>query len=299
MRDGSGSSRWWRSAPSPPRRRYVTRARPDLASLRWLVYLARRLEGIPLALLLATRPPETGTAGELMDDVIALPEVGLLRPGDLSERAVSRLAAEALAADADPEFLAECHRATGGNPFLLRELLGELERRGITPSRDNAGLASQVSSEGVGRSVRTRPRRLGPESAALARAVALLGDPAEPTLAARLAGLDDAAASQAVHQLADASILEAGPSLSFVHPLVRSSVAAELSAAERAAGHARGSLSRVGGGRTSSEHSDRGTPLQGRSGGGDRNGPGGPLCGRRHAGVENAKRARRRIRSRP
>jgi DNA-binding CsgD family transcriptional regulator len=211
----------------------------DLASLRWLLFLARRLEGVPLALLLATRPSETGAAGELLDELLALPELELLRPGDLSERAVSRLAAAALAAEADPEFVAACHRATGGNPFLLRELLRELELRGIAPSGDSADLASELSSRGVGRSVRARLRGLGPDCTALARAVALLGDAPEPTLVARLAGLDDAAATRATHELTDAAILDAGPPLAFVHPLVRSSVAAELSADERAAGHER------------------------------------------------------------
>jgi hypothetical protein len=30
----------------------------DTPSLRWLVFLARRLEGVPLLVVLATRPPE-------------------------------------------------------------------------------------------------------------------------------------------------------------------------------------------------------------------------------------------------
>jgi predicted ATPase len=211
----------------------------DLASLRWLVYLARRLEGVPLALLLATRPAEPGPARELLDDLVAVPEVGVLYPGDLSTAAVSTLAAATLGAQADTDFVAACHAATGGNPFLLRELLDELSRRGLPPSREHVRLAGELSSRGVVRSVRARLRGLGPECAALARAVALLGDPAEPTLAARLAGLDARTAAKASQRLADASIVEAGPALAFVHPLVRSSVATELSAEERAAGHAR------------------------------------------------------------
>jgi DNA-binding CsgD family transcriptional regulator len=205
----------------------------DLASLRWLVYLARRLEGIPLALLLATRPADAGPAQALLDELAAFPEVGVLYPGELSERAVAGL----VPAGADPEFVGACHRATGGNPFLLRELFGEIARRGIAPRRENAGMAGRLSSQGVGRAVRGRLRRLAPECAALARAVAVLGDPAEPVLAARLAELSDGAASRAADALAAAAILEPGRPLAFVHALVRASVEAELSTGERAAQH--------------------------------------------------------------
>ena len=157
----------------------------DLASLRWLIYLARRLAGVPLALLLATRPAEPGPVQELLDELLVIPEVAVLQPGGLSERAITMLAVQLLAAEPDPSFVTACRRATGGNPFLLLELFGELDRRGIAPSRENAGLASQLSSHGVGRAVRARLRRLPPECTALARAVAVLGDPTEPALAAR------------------------------------------------------------------------------------------------------------------
>ena len=212
----------------------------DLASLRWLVYLARRLEGMPLGLLLAARPAEAGSGQVLLDELVALPEVGVLYPGELSEGAVAGLAAELLAGEPDREFVAACRGATGGNPFLLRELLGELERRGVAPSRENAELASRLSSQGVGRAVRARLRRLGPECAALARAVALLGDPAEPALAARLAGLDGDAALRAAaparrRRDPRARARRSRSSTRWCGPVSRP----ELSADERAAGHER------------------------------------------------------------
>jgi DNA-binding CsgD family transcriptional regulator len=210
----------------------------DVASLRWLVYLARRLAGVPLALVLATRAAEPGPVQELLDELLVIPEVEVLQPGGLSEQAIAMLAAHLLSAEPDRSFVAACRRATGGNPFLLLELFGELKRRGIAPSPENAGLTSQLSSQGVGRAVRARLRRLPKECASLARAVAVLGDPAEPTHAAQLAGLDDEAASGAAEALADAVIFEPGR-LAFVHPLVRSSVYSELSAQERARAHQR------------------------------------------------------------
>jgi len=211
----------------------------DVASLRWLIYLARRLAGVPLALVLAARPAEPGPVQELLDELLVIPEVAVLQPGGLSEQAIGTLAAQLLAAEPDPGFVTACRRATGGNPFLLRELFGEIHRRGIAPDRENAGLASQLSSQGVGRAVRARLRRLPPGCTALARAVAVLGDLAEPGLAAQLAGLDDDAAARAADALAEAVIFEPGRRLAFVHPLVRSSVYSELSSHERARHHGR------------------------------------------------------------
>jgi DNA-binding CsgD family transcriptional regulator len=209
----------------------------DVDSLRWLIYLARRLAGVPLALMLTTRPAEAGPVQELLDELLLIPEIVVLQPGGLSEQAIATIAVQLLAAEPDPSFVSACRQATGGNPFLLMELFGELDRRRIAPSRENAGLASQLSSQGVGRAVRARLRRLPPSCTALARAVAVLGDPAEPTLAAQLAGLAGDAASHGADALAEAVIFAPGRRLAFVHPLVRSSVYSELNSQERARLH--------------------------------------------------------------
>ena len=98
----------------------------DVASLRWLIYLARRLAGVPLALVLATRPADPGPVQELHDELLVIPEIAVLQPGGLSEQAITMLASQSLAADPDPAFVTACQLATGGNPFLLLELFGEL-----------------------------------------------------------------------------------------------------------------------------------------------------------------------------
>lgn len=211
----------------------------DVASLRWLLYLARRLAGVPLALVLATRPAGPGPVQELHDDLLVIPEIAVLQPEGLSEQAIAMLASRSLAADPDPEFVTACRLATGGNPFLLLELFGELARRGIAPSRESAGLASQFSSQGVDRSVRARLRRLPPGCIALARAVAVLGQRAVPTLAARLADLDDDEAARAADALAEVVIFDPARPFAFVHTLVRSSVYSEMSSRERAESHGR------------------------------------------------------------
>src|SRR5262249_39548176 len=74
---------------------------------------------------------------------------------------------------------------------------------------------------------------------ALARAVAVLGDGAEPILVTRLADLDDDEAARAADALAGVAIFDPARPLTFVHTLVRSSVYSEMSSRERARSHER------------------------------------------------------------
>ena len=150
---------------------------------------------------------------------------------------------------ADAEFLAACYDATGGNGFLVNELVGELVRREIEPTAANAALADGLRSVGVDRSVRARLRSLPEECTWLARAVAVLGGRAEPRMAARLAELDDEVAERAADDLASAAILQSGLPLVFEHPLVRAAVYGELGPGERMQWHGRAAARAAGRGR--------------------------------------------------
>ena len=70
----------------------------DGPSLWFLAYLARRLSGLALLLVVAVRPREPGGQGELVSALSEEPAVGVLRPAPLSEAAVGRLAGSGLRA---------------------------------------------------------------------------------------------------------------------------------------------------------------------------------------------------------
>jgi DNA-binding CsgD family transcriptional regulator len=72
----------------------------------------------------------------------------------------------------------------------------------------------------------------------VARALAVL-EQSDLLQVARLAGLDELDAADAADLLATVGIFEFGRPLTFVHPLVRNAIYAELSSAERAQGHRR------------------------------------------------------------
>jgi DNA-binding CsgD family transcriptional regulator len=211
----------------------------DAASLRWLVFLLHRLEGVPLALLLAVRSGEAGVEEAPLDEFFADPDVRVIRPAVLSDGAMAQLIELTLGEAPDTAFVTACQQATAGNPFLVRELLGELAAEGVGATAANAPLAARLSASGVARAVGARLRRLPRGCLELARAVSVLGDGCEQAIAAGLAELDEADAAQAADALAAASILEPSRPLTFVHPLVRASVYGELGAGERSALHVR------------------------------------------------------------
>jgi hypothetical protein len=211
----------------------------DAPSLQFLGYLARRLDGLPVALAVGLRPAPPGEDDPLVDAVLAAASAPVV-PRPLGEKAVGRLAREALGADPDPAFARACLRATGGNALLVGELLGELRRRGAAPDARTAGQVQAVGTERMARDVRRRIDGLPPGAAALTRAVAVLGDGCAPGAAAALADLTEAEAVRAAAGLAAADVLaDAGTELRFRHPVVRAAVADRIPAAERAAAHGR------------------------------------------------------------
>jgi DNA-binding CsgD family transcriptional regulator len=218
----------------------------DLASLRWLAYLVQRLDGLACAVVAATRPAQDGHGEEVLDVLATHADVELLHPGGLSDAAVARIVARELGAP-DAAFAAACREVTGGNPFLLGELLRELA--GVAPSAANAALVARQTSRTVGRAALARLRRLPPAATALARAAVILGDCAELPLTARLAeiGIDEAAVaadalvSAAILAPPDDAPIGTGVSrvLAFAHPLVAASIYADLGPGERSRAHAR------------------------------------------------------------
>ena len=105
----------------------------DAPSLRWLPYVARRADGLRLAMVVTSRSNEPGQVQEALDELCTLAGAHAVRPAPLSDAAVGRMVAQRLHG-ADDEFLA-CYGATGGNGFLVNELVGELVRRGSSRQR--------------------------------------------------------------------------------------------------------------------------------------------------------------------
>jgi DNA-binding CsgD family transcriptional regulator len=204
----------------------------DALSLRWLVYLLQRLDELPIALIASARPEQSGRQAEL---VLHIARHGLTTErslAPLSERAVAELVRSDLP-DADEELVGACTAATGGNPFYVRDFVAAVRAGGQRHDAD------RLAAEPLSGAVLGRISSLPEPASALATAVAVLGSGVPLERAAALASIDADEAASAADALAGVAVLENGPQLAFVHPLVREAVYSDLPAAQRARAHAR------------------------------------------------------------
>jgi DNA-binding CsgD family transcriptional regulator len=209
----------------------------DVPSLEFVLYVLHRLEELPIAMLLARRVGLGEQASETLDVIAAHPRVGLEKLSPLGAEAVGDLVRQALGSRASVGLVKACQEATAGNPFYLHELLLALREEHDLSSDELAQHARALAPDAVTRIVRVRVGRLGTAAAALARAVAILGDDVPLRHAAHLAGLPVQAASVAAEALAAVEVLLAREPLRFVHPLVRHAVANDIPAFEQAGRH--------------------------------------------------------------
>ena len=209
----------------------------DSQTRRWLGYLHSRLSELPVLLLGAARPDETDQDQLVTGVPVETVSTVVVRP--FSEGAVVRLASEQLEWVDEAEFAVACHRATGGNPFFVRELLRAAAADGIQPTAANARLVPQLGSSAVARSIVVRLARLGGSARNLADAVAVLGANAELRHAAVLAGLSTDRALAAWDALAAGEILEPRQPLEFIHPIARTAIYLEMPVGKRGRAHRR------------------------------------------------------------
>jgi DNA-binding CsgD family transcriptional regulator len=210
----------------------------DRPSLRFAAYLARRLDDLGVLLAVAARPREPGAEESLISALIDDRRANVVRLAALSESAVATLVGERLATDADERFCAACHAATGGNPFLVGELLSAVVTDRVEPVAANAERIGELGLSSVARAVLLRLSRIGPEAVDLAQAVAVLGGRCELRHAGALAGLERSQAARAADALAPIEVLVSARPLAFVHPLVHNAIYEAIAPGVRSLMHA-------------------------------------------------------------
>jgi DNA-binding CsgD family transcriptional regulator len=211
----------------------------DQASLRFLLYLAGRLAGLPVALVLSWRVAEPGADADRFARLEQVDANSVVSLAPLSRRAVRALLTEEFGTAPPERFAAACDAVTGGNPFLLRELAASLRADGIGPGEKAADQVAGLGPRSVARAVALRVARLGPAAGELARAAAILGDGAQLRHAAALAAVPLADAAAAADELAGIGVFEPGTPLRFVHPIVRAAVHDDIPKASRGLRHAK------------------------------------------------------------
>jgi DNA-binding CsgD family transcriptional regulator len=211
----------------------------DVHSLRALGYVGRRIEGLPGVLVLAARSP-VDDRPELAE-FVADRALTRVRPRPLSRAATASLfaALDPGGRDVAADAVERAHTLTGGNPFLLVELVQTVAQAGGSLTLAAVDALGASASESLARAVMLRVGELGAGASAFARAVAVLGDDAEFAHVCALAELARPLAVAAAARLVASQILADEPRPRFVHPLVRAAVYRDQTVLERAFLHER------------------------------------------------------------
>jgi predicted ATPase len=162
----------------------------DDFSLRFLNYLAQRLEDLPVALILAIMTGDPLANSDLVARLASSSRM-TLQPAQLSSDGVRSLfdAAE-LPVAISPDLVDASWEATGGNPFLLTELIATIRADPQDWAAADPGRLAAFAPHSVRHGLTLRLSRFGPDAVALAQACSVLGDNAPLRLASDVAGLD-------------------------------------------------------------------------------------------------------------
>ncbi len=208
----------------------------DAESLRFALYLARRLEGLPVLFVLAIRS-EDGEPPRALQLLVAEPAARVLAPAPLSETGSGRLIGDRLGHAVPDAVVHACHEVTGGTPFYLAEIAGTLSGEEVSDGEAISRVRS-LAPPAVSHSVLLRLGRHGADVRSVAAALAVLGDDAATPVLAATAGLDAVATRDALEQLARAGIAgrtSASPALA--HPIIRAAIYLDLPAIRRGGLH--------------------------------------------------------------
>jgi DNA-binding CsgD family transcriptional regulator len=208
----------------------------DPGSLRFLAYLGERLDDLPIALLTAVRTDDPATESSLVSLLWETSAAPAIRPAELSRQAVGELLAAGLGRTVDDAVIDTVNHETGGNPFLVNEVVVELREESDLTAATTGSLRTPHS---VRRQIARRLARMGPDARALAKAAAVLGDRTALAVVTRLAALPPAQAVTAAEQLVAADIFAKADPASFAHPMIRSATYASLEPGEKPEAHGR------------------------------------------------------------
>ena len=208
----------------------------DESSLRWLIHLARRLDGLNLVLLVALRPGDPALANTTLLALCA-EATTTLRPGLLSENAVGTLVRAKMGGRNTDELCEAVWTASGGNPLYVTELLRALDLGDQHPTEIDPAELLVGGLEGIGRRVITRVRRVDAAALRLAQALAVLGDACELRHAAATAGLQMTDATRLAAVLVRVEVLADDDPPRFIHPVIRDALEMSLGGDARDAAH--------------------------------------------------------------
>ncbi|MEV6612069.1 AAA family ATPase [Kutzneria sp. NPDC051319] len=191
----------------------------DPLSLGWLLHLIRRIGSARVLVVLTDeqdpRPPQPPWRAELLGQ----PHFRRLTVAPLSGAGVVDLLAQRMDRRTAVELTPSFRAATGGNPLLLRALVGDHLQFG------------EATAAGYGLALLSCLHRGSPDLLPVARAIAVLGDGASAAELGQLTGIDQTRVQRAIREMAAAGLIDGG---TLRHPVARAAVFDDMTAAQRA-----------------------------------------------------------------
>lgn len=218
----------------------------DDSSLRLLDFLAAEIDTTPILIAGTYRQVEVEERGPLAQTLARLSRLAggeRLRLAGLDEPSVAAFSALALGRPASPDLVTVVSRKSEGNPLFIRELVRLVrdEERWREPQAGawlDESLPPQVQDV-----INLRLVRLAPACLELLTIAAVVGREFDLLLVARVAARPVAQALEQLDEAMRAGIIEEAPRapgrLRFTHVLIPETLYAGLTAARRAALHAR------------------------------------------------------------
>ena len=202
----------------------------DRQSLEVLSYLARRIDDLPVFIVVAVRSGDPRAATDLLSLLGGARSSFVLHPQPLSPRGAATLIRRH-APDTSMAVCLDCHRSVEGNPWLLSELGRQVAEHGPCAVSDCTQDAAPVSADTVD-TVRRLLSELAPRDRAVAAAQSVIGDDAPQHAVATVAGMELDDLVTARESLTAAGIFGADGDR-FAHPLVASAIKLGIVPAER------------------------------------------------------------------
>jgi DNA-binding CsgD family transcriptional regulator len=219
----------------------------DPQSAHWFSYIARRLDGLPVSMILAG-DAEHPDGLQVVRELHSLPYFRLVDLRPFCRQCGETMVATAFAEPVDVEFAAACHEATCGNPLVLLELCRRLKAAGVPGTKAQIDQVAEAGAAVMWETVGAGLRQRQPRAVELIECLAILGPEASIETAAILAGHGELAVEQARGLLSGAGLLTGQPASRFAHPRMQAAIVTRIDPERRYALHSKAAslLARLG-----------------------------------------------------